>query len=50
MIELSTVLNALKIIWGLVGCMAGLYLIVGLAVIAIAGTMNVFGGKKRERE
>lgn len=47
MIELSTVLNALAVIWALVGCMFGLYLLIGLVCGIITGSVRTFGRKKR---
>lgn len=48
MFELSNVLNALAVIWALVGCMLGLYIFIGLVVGIITGSVRTFGGRKRE--
>ena len=50
MIELSTVLNALATIWALVGCMLGLYLLIGLVCAIITGTKRSFGGRKHNEQ
>ena len=50
MFELSNVLNALATIWALVGCMLGIYILIGLVCGIITGSIRTFGGKKHERE
>lgn len=50
MFELSNVLNALKVIWALVGCMFGLYLLIGLVEGLITGFKRCHGGKKHDSE
>lgn len=50
MFELSNVLNALAVIWALVGCMLGVYVFIGLVVGIITGSVRTFGRKQNARQ
>ena len=50
MFEWSTVLNALKVIWGLVGCLLGLSVLISFVLSTINGIVKHIGGKKHAGE
>ena len=50
MIELATVIDALAIIWALVGCVFGLYILIGLLEGIILGVARCHGRKRNENQ